>query len=77
LGRAPRVDLAGGLYHGLNRENAKHPIFFKDEDYEAFVRIIVEGLEKFPVDLFSYQSMNNHWCFAPGTGNESLDPIHR
>ncbi|MFT7633640.1 MAG: putative transposase [Mariniblastus sp.] len=61
LGRAPRVDLAGGLYHGLNRGNAKNPIFFKDEDYEAFERIVVEGLEKFPVDLFSYQWMNNHW----------------
>ena len=61
MGRPPRVDVAGGLYHALNRGNAKNPIFFKEEDYAAFERIVVEGLEKFPVDLFAYQWMNNHW----------------
>ena len=61
MGRSPRVDVAGGLYHALNRGNAKNPIFFKDEDYLAFERIVVQGLEKFPVDLFAYQWMNNHW----------------
>ena len=61
MGRAPRADEAGGIYHALNRGNAKQPFFFKDADYEAFERIIVEGLEKFPVDLLAYQWMNNHW----------------
>lgn len=61
MGRAPRADVAGGIYHALNRGNAKKPIFLKDEDYEAFERIIVEGLEKFPVDLIAYQWMKNHW----------------
>ena len=61
MGRAPRADEAGGIYHALNRGNAKNPIFFKDEDYEAFERIIAEALEKFSVDLIAYQWMNNHW----------------
>ncbi|MCP4477091.1 MAG: hypothetical protein GY818_03265 [Planctomycetaceae bacterium] len=61
MGRAPRVDEAGGIYHALNRGNARHDIFFKDEDFEAFERIIAEGLEKFPVDLIAYQWMKNHW----------------
>ena len=61
MGRAPRADEAGGIYHALNRGNAKHPIFFKDADYEAFERIIAEGLGKFPVELIAYQWMNNHW----------------
>jgi len=61
MGRAPRADEAGGIYHALNRGNAKQPIFFKDADYEAFERIVVEGLEKFPIDLLAYQWMNNHW----------------
>jgi len=61
MGRAPRADEAGGIYHALNRGNAKHPIFFKAADYEAFERIIAEGLGKFPVDLIAYQWMNNHW----------------
>ena len=59
--RALRADEAGGIYHALNRGNAKHPIFFKDADYETFERIIAEALEKFSVDLIAHQWMNNHW----------------
>lgn len=59
--RAPRADEAGAIYHALNRGNARHDIFFKDADYHAFERLIAEGLERFPVDLFAYQWMNNHW----------------
>lgn len=59
--RQPRADEAGGIYHALNRGNARNPIFFKNSDYEAFEDIIAEGLEKFPVDLIAYQWMNNHW----------------
>ncbi len=61
MGRAPRADESGGIYHALNRGNARHPIFFKDADFEAFERIIVEGLQKFSVDLIAYQWMKNHW----------------
>ena len=55
MGRAPRADEAGGIYHALNRGTAKNPIFFKDADCEAFERIIAEALEKFSVDLVAYQ----------------------
>lgn len=59
--RPPRADEAGAVYHALNRGNARQPIFFKDADYQAFERLIAEGLEKFPVDLLAYQWMPNHW----------------
>jgi hypothetical protein len=29
MGRPPRADEAGGIYHALNRGNARHDIFFK------------------------------------------------
>jgi len=64
IGRAPRADEARGIYHAyhaLNRGNARHDIFFKDADFEAFERLIAEGLEKFPVDMIAYQWMSNHW----------------
>ena len=61
MGRAPRADKAGRIYHALNRGNAGRDIFFKDEDFESFERVIVEGLAKFPVDLIAYQWMSNHW----------------
>ena len=59
--RAPRADEAGGLYHALNRGNSRAAIFHKEADYEAFERILSEGLARYPVQLFCYQLMPNHW----------------
>ena len=59
--RTRRADEAGGIYHALNRGNARNAIFFKDGDYEAFERVVAEGLERYPVDLIAYQWMKNHW----------------
>ena len=59
--RPPRADIAGEIYHALNRGNGRMTIFHKDADYEAFERVLNEGLEKFPVRLFAYQWMPNHW----------------
>ncbi len=59
--RVLRADFAGEIYHALNRGNARNDIFFKDGDFAAFERVIQEGMEKYPVDLFSYQWMKNHW----------------
>jgi len=59
--RQKRSDQAGVIYHALNRGNARAKIFKKDEDYEAFIRVLHEGLEKYPVELFSFTLMPNHW----------------
>ncbi len=59
--RPPRADEAGGLYHVLNRGNARAVVFHKDEDYEAFERILGEGLDRYRVELYVYQLMPNHW----------------
>src|SRR5690349_18674872 len=59
--RPPRADEAGGLYHALNRGNARATIFRKDADYEAFERILREGLDRYQVDIFCFQLMPNHW----------------
>lgn len=59
--RPLRVDVAGQIYHALNRGNGRMTIFHKDEDYEAFERVLGEGLQKYAVDLIAYQWMPNHW----------------
>ena len=59
--RPPRADEAGGLYHALNRGNSRAEIFHKEADFEAFERILGEGLQLYAVQLFSYQLMPNHW----------------
>ena len=59
--RPPRANEAGGIYHVLNRGNARSTIFHKDDDYDAFERILAQGLERYDVELFSFQLMPNHW----------------
>ena len=53
MGRATRAYIAGGIYHALDHGNGKLPNFFKDQDYEAFDRIIAAGPEKFHSDLIA------------------------
>jgi len=68
--RSSRADEAGGLYHALNRGNARAKIFRKDADFEAFERILGEGLERYDVQLFAYQLIPNHWHFVLRPGHD-------
>lgn len=59
--RQKRIDEAGTIYHALNRGNARQTIFHKPEDYEAFVRVLADGVEKYSVQIFCFTLMPNHW----------------
>jgi len=61
MGRPKRADEAGGIYHALNRGNARAALFDKPEDFDAFERILAEGLSRYPCQLLAYQLMPNHW----------------
>ena len=62
MGRPRRSDEAGVIYHMLNRVNRRATIFHKDDDYDAFERILVDALDRSPkLELFSYCLMPNHW----------------
>ncbi len=45
-------------------------LFHKAGDYEAFERVLAEGLERYPVELLTYCVMPNHWHLVvrPSTG---------
>jgi len=45
----------------LNRGNAAQTVFHKVEDYQAFLRVLGEALARYPVELFSFTRMPNHW----------------
>ncbi len=59
--RPPRKVSADGYYHVLNRGNGRMDIFHKRADFEAFLNVLAEGLERYPVDLLAYCLMENHW----------------
>jgi putative transposase len=59
--RVARVAPGGVIFHVLNRANARSRIFEKDQDYEAFNRIVGETVERIPIKILAYSIMPNHW----------------
>ena len=49
------------IYHVLNRGNGRMRIFHKAGDYKAFERVLAEGMERYPVALYTYCLMPDHW----------------
>jgi putative transposase len=52
------------VYHVLNRAVARLPLFEKPADYEAFVRVLGETLDEFPMRILAFVLMPNHWHFV-------------
>ena len=65
MGRARRVAAGGIVYHVLNRGNGRAGIFHKPGDYDAFLRVLAEGLERVPCRLLTFCLMPNHWHLVP------------
>jgi putative transposase len=43
---------------------ARLPLFEKEEDYQAFERVLAEAFEREPLPVFAYCVMPNHWHFV-------------
>ena len=52
--RRARSIQGGYVYHVLNRANARAPLLFKDEDYEAFERVLQEACLREPLRILGY-----------------------
>lgn len=59
--RHRRAAPAGFVQHVLNRGNERATIFHKPADYEAFLGILADGLERFKVELLAFCVMQNHF----------------
>jgi putative transposase len=75
MARGPRQAPGGFVYHVLNRAVARLPLFEKPGDYNAFLHVLVEALEKCPMRILSFVLMPNHWHFLlwPERDNDLTD----
>ena len=62
--RTARASLGGYCYHVLNRGTDRATVFHKDGDYAAFVKLLAQAGERFPVCLLAYCLMPNHFHLA-------------
>src|SRR5205823_14680761 len=60
----PRYAPGGFVYHALDRAAARLPLFHKDGDYQAFLRVFDEALTLYPIRVLAYCVMPNHWHFV-------------
>lgn len=51
----------GGVYHLLNRGNARQKVFHRDADYLAFEELLRELQQRFSLTLYAYCLMPNHF----------------
>ena len=52
------------MYHVLNRAVGRMRLFRKDEDFEAFRRVMVEAYRRHPLGILAYCILSNHWHFV-------------
>ena len=62
--RRRRRDLQGAAFHVMNRAVRRTILFEKDGDYDAFIGVILESLERFKIGIISFELMPNHWHFV-------------
>jgi putative transposase len=61
MGRPRRLTAGGVVYHVLNRANRRAKIFHKHRDYQAFIEIVAQGLERTPCRVLGLCLMPSHW----------------
>ena len=61
MSRRRRSNLEAPFFHVLNRSVRKAPIFRRPPDYRAFLGVLQEGLDRFPVRLVAFCILSNHW----------------
>ncbi|MBM4048136.1 MAG: transposase [Planctomycetes bacterium] len=59
--RTARASKGGVVYHVLNRGNAGAKLFYKDADYAAFVKLMIETKEVVDMRTLGYCLMPTHW----------------
>ena len=59
--RKPRHCPPGEIVHVCNRAAQRSQMFFHEFDYQQVIQVLSEALKKYPVDLFAYCLMPNHW----------------
>jgi putative transposase len=64
MSRGPRQAPGGFVYHVLNRAVARLPLFEKPADYAAFLRVLAETRDTFPMRILAFVLMPNHWHFV-------------
>ena len=58
--RKPRFYVPGLPVHAVQRGHSREPVFYEDEDYQAYLGWLREGAERYGNAIHAYVLMTNH-----------------
>lgn len=61
MARAHRTTAPGAVHHVVNRGNRKQIIFRKRADFQAFIQVLAEAVDRFEMRVIAFCLMRNHW----------------
>jgi len=61
MGRSPRVEFEGAVYHVMSRGNRREPVFLDDRDCELFLDTLDEACGRCGWRIHAYVLMGNHY----------------
>ena len=78
MGRKPRIEYHGGVYHAIQRGNNHDYIYKDDSDKLWLINVLKSFREELGYKLFGYVIMDNHYHLIIQTNNYPLQTImHR
>ena len=63
--RKPRFYIPGVPVHIVQRGHSKEPVFFENDDYQAYLGWLKEAAERYGCAIHAYVLMTNHILATP------------
>jgi putative transposase len=73
--RKPRLHVPGGLYHVIMRGNDRQALYSDDADRGRWIRLLVEGIERYRCRVHAYCWMTNHVHMAVQVSDVPLNRL--
>ena len=75
MGRNPRIEYNGGIYHVISRGNNREHILKESFDKQYFIDQVKEFKNPLGLKIFGYVIMDNHYHLLLQTTNKPLHTI--
>ena len=72
MGRCPRIEYEGAVYHVMSRGNRQEPIFLADRDHEVFLDTLGEACDRCGWRVHAFALMGNHYHLLLETPEANL-----
>lgn len=72
MARPLRMEYPGAWYHVLNRGRHREKIFFSDNDYTIFMKVLGECTKLFTIEIHAYSLIPNHYHLLIHTPEANL-----